>query len=574
MPAGQYRGPRLILASLFVLATIAACGGAPPDPAPTATEQARTVLRIMSGSENGFLTRRAAGSTEPTFQERFEQANPDIALDFAFMGSIDIKSELEKGDATEFDVAFPANQLWIQLGDTSDVVAQSQSVMLSPVVFGVKHSVAERLGWVGRDDVTMDEILQAVESGQVRFAMTNATQSHSGSAAFLAFLYAFAGNPEVISPAMLQDPDVQDKVGRILASVDRSSGSSGFLKDYLIDPSRPEHYEQLDGMFNYESLIIEANQALAAQNQQAGAQQRELLYAVTPVEGLGYADSPLAYIDHGDEAKKAAYDRLLAFFGEDQVQDSLRRHGRRLGFLSDSANVDEAVFNPDWGIDIARPVKSFRYPDADVLNQALNLYTMQLRKPALTVLVADVSGSMGDDGKFDKLLQAMDTLLITENAARYFIQASPRDTTIVIPFCGEPLDPMIVDARPQDPEAFYADMTDLNEQIQRLQLCDGTNFYDAVERAYEVIADQPYEMFSSSVILMTDGQSNTDTGSFGKMSAKIDDLGLSGVIPVYGIRFGDFDPAQIQEIADLTGGRYFDASVDLVKAYREAKGYG
>lgn len=57
------------------------------------------------------------------------------------------------------------------------------------------------------------------------------------------------------------------------------------------------------------------------------------------------------------------------------------------------------------------------------------------------------------------------------------------------------------------------------------------------------------------------------------MSQKIDDLGLRDVVPVYGIRFGSFDPAQIQEITGFTGGKYFDASVDLVKAYREAKGY-
>ena len=49
--------------------------------------------------------------------------------------------------------------------------------MLSPVVFAVKQSIAERLGWIGRTDLTMDDILKAVESGDVRFAMTNATRA-------------------------------------------------------------------------------------------------------------------------------------------------------------------------------------------------------------------------------------------------------------------------------------------------------------------------------------------------------------------------------------------------------------
>ena len=69
----------------------------------------------MSGSENQFLVQQQTGSSAPTFKEMFEQAHPDIALDFTFMGSVDIKNELEKGKASDFDIAFPANQIWIQL---------------------------------------------------------------------------------------------------------------------------------------------------------------------------------------------------------------------------------------------------------------------------------------------------------------------------------------------------------------------------------------------------------------------------------------------------------------------------
>ena len=223
---------RLTFTLFLALPLLIACGGESiPGPQSTATESAKTVLRIMSGSENEFLVQQQTGSSAPTFKEMFEQAHPDIALDFTFMGSVDIKNELEKGKASDFDIAFPANQIWIQLGDTKDVISQSPSVMLSPVVFAVKQSIAERLGWIGRTDLTMDDILKAVESGDVRFAMTNATQSNSGAAAYFAMLYAFAGNPEVLTSEMLDNPEVQDKVSRILGSVDRSAGSSGFLKD-------------------------------------------------------------------------------------------------------------------------------------------------------------------------------------------------------------------------------------------------------------------------------------------------------------------------------------------------------
>ena len=104
-------------------------------------------------------------------------------------------------------------------------------------------------------------------------------------------------------------------------------------------------------------------------------------------------------------------------------------------------------------------MKSFRYPDADVINQALNLYTMQLRRPALTVLVVDVSGSMGDEGKLDKLKEAMSTLLLRGQGVAVLPSGlAPRYARSFIPFCGEPQQPMIVEADPEHPDAFYGKM--------------------------------------------------------------------------------------------------------------------
>jgi hypothetical protein len=125
------------------------------------------VLHIVSGSENEFLAQRPVGSTEPTFKATFEQAHLAHTLDCTFMGSVDIKNELQKGKTTEFDVAFPANQIWFQLGDTKNVVSHSQLVMLFPVVFVVKRSIAERLVGIARTDLTTNDILNVVASGEI-----------------------------------------------------------------------------------------------------------------------------------------------------------------------------------------------------------------------------------------------------------------------------------------------------------------------------------------------------------------------------------------------------------------------
>jgi Ca-activated chloride channel family protein len=44
-------------------------------------------------------------------------------------------------------------------------------------------------------------------------------------------------------------------------------------------------------------------------------------------------------------------------------------------------------------------------------------------------------------------------------------------------------------------------------------------------------------------------------------------------IPVFAIMFGDASPDQLKEIADTTSGRVFDGRTDLVRAFREARGY-
>src|SRR5207249_1510590 len=225
----------------------------------------------------------------------------------------------------------------------------------SPVVFGVRKSIAQRLGWVGRD-VTVEQILKAAESGQLRFMMTSASQSNSGACAYIGFLYAFAGRPEVLTPAHLKSDAVRDKVRRLLESVDRSSGSSGWLKDLFL-----QKYDQYDAMVNYEALVIEANRELAAQG-------REPLYAVYPADGLAIADSPLGYVNHGDAEKEKLFQKLQAYLQSPDVQREIMATGRRVGLAGlDTGAIDKGVFNPDWGIDAQRVLNPIKMPQADTI---------------------------------------------------------------------------------------------------------------------------------------------------------------------------------------------------------------
>ena len=103
----------------------------------------QTRLHIVSGSENRAL--------EPIITEWGADNRVDVEV--TYLGSVDISRELGLGKETQYDAVWPAHSLWIELGDSQKVVKHRESILRSPVVLGIRQSVAEDLGWIGRDDI-------------------------------------------------------------------------------------------------------------------------------------------------------------------------------------------------------------------------------------------------------------------------------------------------------------------------------------------------------------------------------------------------------------------------------------
>jgi Ca-activated chloride channel family protein len=169
--------------------------------------------------------------------------------------------------------------MWISLGDTRFKVKHTASVYQSPVVFGIKKSAARDLGFLSKE-VSVRDILAAIQERDLSFCMTSATQSNSGACAYISFLYAFLGSPEMINSGDLDDPVLQKSVSELLKGVNRSSGSSDWLKELFLS-------SDYDAMVNYETLIISANKRLRKEG-------REALYAVYPKEGVAWRTRPWA----------------------------------------------------------------------------------------------------------------------------------------------------------------------------------------------------------------------------------------------------------------------------------------
>ena len=492
---------------------------------------------ILSGSENLPLEKIVTD---------FAVKN-NVEAKFKYEGSVDIMLELQNNTA-KYDAVWPASGIWITLGDKDRKVKYAQSVMTSPVVFGIKKSLAIQLGFVGKE-VRVSDILKVIREKKLRFIMTSASQSNSGASAYIGFLYALLGNPEYITAADLEKPELKTEITDLLSGINRSSGSSGWLKDLYLKGD-------YDAMVNYEALIIEANRELTRKG-------KEPLYIIYPVDGLVLADSQLGYIDNGDAKKESFFKKLQAFLLNEETQHQMLLLGRRTGFAGELKNAPAEVFNPDWGIDTRKILSPIKLPRTDVILKALNLYQTAFRKPSITYFCLDYSGSMKGE-RSEQLKKAMEILLDQEKAGMYFLQNSPNDITVVIPFDGEIIDGWQVDGNRQ------TELLSILEKVRNLPADGSTDIYSPVILAMDQIAKTDSTKYIPAVILMTDGESNTGK-TFEDLEAAWKTYGRD--IPVFLIKFGDASDQQLSRIADLTNGAVFDGRKDLISAFRKVKGY-
>jgi Ca-activated chloride channel family protein len=303
-------------------------------------------------------------------------------------------------------------------------------------------------------------------------------------------------------------------------------------------------------MWNYEAVLKETNDKLVALSQ-------EPLYAIYPADGVAMADSPIGFVDHGRGPEvQTFFNDLLAYLSSAPVQQRIADTGRRIPLTGVAAKPD-----PSWNFDPARLVTAIRMPEAGVIRQALNLYQAALRKPSLTALCLDFSGSMQGDGE-DQLQKAMRFLLTPDEASKVLVQWSPADQIIVIPFDGSVRNTFMASGNPLEQEGL------LNE-ISRQKADGGTNMYACAEQALQQITrTDRLSTYLPAIVIMTDGKSDDQSQAFMRSWNAMEPH-----VPIFGITFGDADKTQLDSLAKLTSARVFDGGSDLATAFRTARGY-
>src|SRR5262249_51181114 len=166
-------------------------------------------------------------------------------------------------------------------------------------VLGVKHSVATRFGWANNPNVTWADIAAKSKSGDLHFGMTNPAASNSGFVALVGVAEAFAQSGSALDAGPISAAALKD----FFSGQALTAGSSGFLAtSYVRDQS------SLDGMINYESVLLSLNQ---------GSQLSEKLDLVYPKDGIATADYPLVLLDR---SQRDAFDKITAWLRRPDVQ--------------------------------------------------------------------------------------------------------------------------------------------------------------------------------------------------------------------------------------------------------------
>ncbi|QPF84438.1 substrate-binding domain-containing protein [Bradyrhizobium genosp. L] len=494
---------------------------------------------IVSGSENEVL--------EPMVQEFCQSRH--AACTMKYQGSLDIALALKPGNDPGTDAVWPAASIWIDMFDTARRVKSVKSIAQMPVILGVRRSKAQALGWIGAK-VTTRDILAAVEGGKLKFLMTSATQSNSGAAAYLAMLAAGIGKPDLIEAGDLDKSEVLATVRGLLRGVERSSGSSGWLADLYREGERTG--AKYDAMWNYEAVIKETNDKLIGDS-------KEPLYAVYPEDGVSVGDSPLGFVDRGrGKDVEDFFGDLQAFLLKNETQARIAATGRRVELGRATPIKADANTNLDPG----RPLTVVRPPEPAVIQKALALYQEALRKPSLTALCLDVSGSMQGPGEA-QLLDAMRFLFTPARTREVLVQWSKQDHIIVLPFNERVL--WMAGAGGDD--TAQADLLDKSLQ---LRANGGTDFYTCAAQALAAmkpLLDDGQHL--PAIVIMTDGKSQGTMSTF-ELPWRAD----GHRVPVFGVTFGsDADRSQLDNLATLTGGRVFDGTKSLTQAFRAVRGY-
>ncbi|MDH6452565.1 MULTISPECIES: VWA domain-containing protein [unclassified Streptomyces] len=476
-------------------------------------------LRVLASSELGDMAPVLAQVEKDT----------GIKVRPTYLGTLDAVDLLAEGRADgAYDALWLSSNDYLRLRpDAARKVLSETPVMSSPVAIGVKSAKARALGWKP-DDVTWSQVEQAVQDGRLTYGMTDPARSNSGFATLVAVASALSGAQSALTDANVTE--ATPRLKEFFKGQKLTSGSSGWLA------AAYERRGDVDALLNYESVL----QGVPG------------LTVIRPRDGVITADYPVTSLRSTNARTREDVRRLTQDLRTERIQRLITERTHRRPVV--------ASVPPASGLDTTRR-RELPFPGSrSVADDLLDSYENELRRPSRTVYVLDTSGSMEGD-RLDRLKTALVDLTA---------DFREREEVTLMPFGSKVKSVRTHVVDPKDPRKGLAS---IREDTSALSAAGDTAIYTSLEQAYAHLgADR--DTFRS-IVLMTDGENTAGVGAGDFDDFYRDSLTPAGQrIPVFPILFGDSDRSELAHIADLTGGRLFDARQgSLDGAFEEIRGY-
>lgn len=505
-------------------------------------------LTLLTGTEN-----------KPVEQFLLDGAKKNnIDLVIQYRGSIGIMEALQ-GDTHDFDVVWPSQRLYINLGDEGHKsVKEVAQVYTTYLCIGIRKSAVGTWGLTG-NEISTEQLRTLVGKG-FKYGMTNLTNSNSGLMAYVGILYAVSGQPRVLENSHLQNPELGLKVKEIFSGVNLRAGTNGELVERF-------GASESTGLITYESALLQYNSDQVAK----GLEPVQIFYLTDCPPAV---DAPMGFVDHGVKGKFDTFKKFQQFVLSKEATDKFTSLGFRSGFGGKPAGSDVSLFKSEWGVDLNYSPKTVTPPTLETLKASINAYITQFGKPSYVAIAADYSGSMGSGSEgtgLHDLREGMRLMTDKQLSEQNKLALSPASHILFLPFA---------DGIKERVELSSADQGALNTlwtKVMSVPPGGGTNIYGTgIEAIKSLRSVSNLDHFIPSIVLMTDGQ-HTSMGTLDDLIAawKIAsvDWKAKGInVPIYTIGFGSADEEVLKKIAAATDGLYFDGRKDLVGAFRKVWG--
>jgi Ca-activated chloride channel family protein len=186
---------RRIVVAALAMAALAGCTTEPETkPAAPDLHGPPVTLRVLAGSELADM--------KPILDEAAKATGVTVTM--TFTGTLEGADTVARGEADgTYDALWFSSTRYLQtIPEAKQRLGTSTRIMGSPVVLGLRASVARKLGW-DRAAPAWSDIAAAAADGKLTYAMTDPAASNTGFSALVAVAAALDGTGRALDAAAI-----------------------------------------------------------------------------------------------------------------------------------------------------------------------------------------------------------------------------------------------------------------------------------------------------------------------------------------------------------------------------------